>query len=217
METKPRKTPKQTGFLEKLERLLKNSKSKYKIGELLDYFGKDSIVVFLFLVTFITSIPLPPWGGGFETLPGGIVSIFLAIQGLLGMKTVYMPNTVKEMEIDIKFVQESKYVDKTFDLIDKYIEPNRNHYVFNIATEKLMYLLIIPNAILMMLPIIFTNGPPSQCITLMAITWLLFDGLLFTIFLGASAFVIIAYIFLFFWFAKFLYSTRRTWTFGLIP
>jgi|TARA_B110000093_G_C12947899_1_gene401047 hypothetical protein len=204
-----------TGFLEKLEQILTNSKSKYKIGELLDYFGKDSIIVFLFLITFITSLPLPPWGGGFETIPGGIVSIFLALQGLLGFNTVYMPDTVKELEINIKFVQESKYVNKTFDMINTYIEPNRNKYVFNIFTEKLMYLLVIPNALLMILPMLFTNGLPSLCITLMTIMWLLSDGLLFTISLAVSVFAIIAYIFLLVGFAKWLYNTRRIWSFGL--
>ena len=112
-------------------------------------------------------------------------------------------------------VKESEYIEKMLNFIDKYVQPNRYEWAFNGILEKVMYLLVIPNALLMLVPIVFTNGPPSQCITLMALAWLLSDGFYFLLMLGISAFVFVAYIILFFVFAKFLYKTRRTWTFGL--
>lgn len=202
-------------FVDKLKDLVKNEKNKYTIDELLDHFGTGSIVFALVLVTFITSIPLPPWGGGFETIPGGGLSILLALQGLLGFEKLYLPKFLKNIEVNVRMVKDSKYTEKMLNFIDNHIDPNRYNWAFNGILEKVMYLLVIPNALLMMVPIVFTNGPPSQCVTLMALAWLLSDGFYFLLMLGISAFVFVAYIILFFVFAKLLYRTRRTWTFGL--
>lgn len=202
-------------FVNKVKDLVKNEKNKYTIDELLDHFGTGSIVVGLILATFITSVPLPPWGGGFETIPGGFLCIILALQGLFGFEKLYLPKFLKNIEVNVKMVKESEYTEKTLNFIDKYIQPNRYEWAFNGILEKVMYLLVIPNALLMLVPIVFTNGPPSQCITLMSLAWLLSDGFYFLLMLGISAFVFVAYIILFFVFAKFLYKTRRSWTFGL--
>ena len=202
-------------FVDKVKDLVKNEKNKYTIGELLDHFGTGSIVVALILVTFVTSIPLPPWGGGIETIPGGFLCIILALQGLFGFEKLYLPKFLKNIEVNVKMVKESEYTEKTLNFIEKYVQPNRYEWAFNGILEKVMYLLVIPNALLMLVPIVFTNGPPSQCITLMALAWLLSDGFYFLLMLGISAFVFVVYIILFFVFAKFLYKTRRTWTFGL--
>ena len=129
------------------------------------------------MTTFITSIPLPPWGGGFETILGGLLCIFLAFQGLLGFKNVYVPEFLKTIKIDIGFIKESKYTKMVLSWIETHAKSYRYEWAMNILTEKLMYLLVIPNSLLMLVPIVFTNGPPSQCITLMALSWLLYDGL----------------------------------------
>lgn len=202
-------------FLKQLQEIISSDKTTYTLGELLTHFESSSIPVFLILVTFITSLPLPPWGGGFETIPSGILSIILAIQGLLGLKTVYIPSALHSLEIDITFAKESEFVKKMFDWIEKNVQPDRYEWALNGFTEKLMYILVIPNALLMLIPVMFTNGPPSQCITLTAMAWLLYDGFYFLLMLGLSAFIVFMYIVLFFVFGKFLYRTRRTWTFGL--
>lgn len=202
-------------FLKQLQDLVNGEKSKYTVQELLDHFESSSIVVCLVLATFITSIPLPPWGGGFETIPGGLLSIFIALQGLLGREQVYIPPFLRSFEIDIKFIQKSDHTKAAFQWIESHIQPDRYTWGLNKFTETLMYLLVIPNALLMLVPIMFTNGPPSQCITLMALSWLLYDGFYFLIMLATSTFVILMYIVLFIVFSKFLYRTRKTWTFGL--
>ena len=202
-------------FMDDFKEFLKSDQNKYTVGEILDFFGTGSIIIALILVTFITSIPLPPWGGGFETIPGGILSIFLALQGLIGLEKLYMPNFIRNFNVNIDFIKNSEHTQKAIHFIEKYIKPNSYEWAFNTFTEKLMYLLVIPNGLLMIVPIVFTNGPPSQCITMMALTWLLSDGFYFLLMLGISAFVFIMYIILFFVFANFLYKTRKTWTFGL--
>ena len=202
-------------FLQQLKTLIKGDKTKYTLKELLDHFESNNIAVFLVLATFITSIPLPPWGGGFETMPGGFLCLLLALEGLLGLKTVYIPSFFRDITIDIQFIQNSKITKQCIEWVEKHIVPNRHSWALNGLNEKIMYLLVIPNALLMILPIIFTNGPPSQTITLMALAWLVADGLFFLIMLFVSFFVVVMYIVLFFVFAKFLYRTRRHWTFGL--
>jgi hypothetical protein len=202
-------------FLQQLKTLIKGEKKKYTLQELLDHFESNSIAVFLVLATFITSIPLPPWGGGFETMPGGFLCLLLALEGLLGLKTVYIPAIFRDISIDISFIQNSKITKQSIEWVENHIVPNRHSWALNRLNEKIMYLLVIPNALLMILPIIFTNGPPSQTITLMALAWLVADGLFFFIMLFVSFFIVVMYIVLFTVFAKFLYRTRRHWTFGL--
>ena len=202
-------------FLEQLKTLINGDKTEYTIQELLEQFQSNNIAVFLVLATFITSIPLPPWGGGFETVLGGILSLVLALEGLIGLKTVFIPAMFRNITIDISFIQKSKITKQSIEWIENRIVPNRHKWALNGFNEKLMYLLVIPNALLMILPIMFTNGPPSQTITLMALAWLVADGLFFLIMLFVSFFVVIMYIILFIVFGKFLYRTRRYWTFGL--
>jgi hypothetical protein len=202
-------------FLTQLKTLIHGDKTKYTLQELLDHFESNNIAVFLVLATFITSIPLPPWGGGFETMPGGFLCLLLALEGLLGLKTVYIPAIFRDISIDISFIQNSKITKQSIEWVENHIVPNRHSWALNRLNEKIMYLLVIPNALLMILPIIFTNGPPSQTITLMALAWLVADGLFFFIMLFVSFFIVVMYIVLFTVFAKFLYRTRRHWTFGL--
>jgi len=202
-------------FLQQLKTLIKGEKKKYTLQELLDHFESNNIAVLLVLATFITSIPLPPWGGGFETMPGGFLCLLLALEGLFGLKTVYIPAIFREISIDISFIQNSKITKQSIEWVENHIVPNRHSWALNRLNEKIMYLLVIPNALLMILPIIFTNGPPSQTITLMALAWLVADGLFFFIMLFVSFFIVVMYIVLFTVFAKFLYRTRRHWTFGL--
>ena len=73
-------------FVDDLKNLVNNEKSDYTIGDLLDHFGTGSIVIALIMATIITSIPLPPWGGGFETIPGGFLCIFWHYKGCLVWK-----------------------------------------------------------------------------------------------------------------------------------
>ena len=84
-------------FLQQLKTLINGEKKKYTLQELLEHFKSNSIAVFLVLATFITSIPLPPWGGGFETMPGGFLCLLLALEGLLGLKTVYIPSIFRDI------------------------------------------------------------------------------------------------------------------------
>ena len=203
------------GFLQKVHDLIDNNKNEYTVGELLDYFGTESIIAFMFCITLITSLPLPPWGGGFETIPGGLLCILLSLQGLVGIEKAYAPDFIRNKIIDISILKDSEYTSQFFQLVDAYVNPNSYNWIFNAVTIRIMYIMIILCSLLMLVPIVFTNGPPSQCITLLCLTWLLYDGFLFGLLLCLTIFILFMYVFLFFYFSKWLYRTRKTWTFGL--
>ena len=203
-------------FYPKLKNLIQNAriKDEYTIQELLEYFGESTIIIGILLVTIITSLPLPPWGGGFESIPSGFLCIFFSIQGLLNRKYLYLPEFISNYTINVKTISESEYIDKLFDFIDHYIV-ERNLYVFNGFTKILFYCLVILNSLLMIIPIIFTNVLPSLCITMMSLLWLLGDGIYFILSLGISVFVFLFYLLLGMFFSKWLYRNRHYWSFGL--
>ena len=49
-------------FFNDFKTLVSNDKDDYTVEELLNHFETGSIIIILILATFITSIPLPPWG-----------------------------------------------------------------------------------------------------------------------------------------------------------
>jgi len=202
-------------FLQQLKTLIKGHKKKYTLQELLEHFESNNIAVFLVLVTFLTSITLVPWGGGIETTPSGCLSFILALEGLLGFKTVYIPSFFKDYIIDIGFIQKSKKTKQTIQWIESHISHHRFQWAFNGLNEKIMYLLVLANSILMILPVIFTHLIPSLSITFLSLAWLVGDGLFFLIMIVVSFLVFTFYALFFTFFAKFLHSHRRYWTFGL--
>jgi hypothetical protein len=203
-------------FYPKLKNLIQNAhiKEEYTIQELLEHFGESTIIIGILFVTIITSLPLPPWGGGFESIPSGILCIFFSFQGLINREYLYLPEFMSNYTINVKTISESEYIDKSFDFIDRYIV-ERNLYVFNGFTKVLFYSLVILNSLLMIIPIVFTNVLPSLCITIMSILWLLGDGLYFIFSLGLSVFVFLFYLSLGMVFSKWLYRNRNYWSFGL--
>lgn len=203
-------------FYPKLKELIQNAriKEEYTIQELLEHFGESTIIIGILFVTIITSLPLPPWGGGFESIPSGILCIFFSFQGLINREYLYLPEFMSNYTINVKSISESEYIDNMFDFIDRYIV-ERNLYVFNGFTKVLFYSLVILNSLLMIIPIVFTNWLPSQCITIMSILWLLGDGLYFILSLGLSVFVFLFYLLLGMVFSKWLYRNRHYWSFGL--
>lgn len=203
-------------FVEKLKELLQGDNNEYTVEELLEYFGESTLIIGFVIATIITSLPLPPWGFGFETLPGGFLCIFFAIQGILGFEYAYLPDFIKKQTVNIEILKESKFMESSLNFIDEHLESGRYPWALNQISEISMYVLILANAILMILPIVFTNGLPSQCITGISIAWLLGDGLYFLIMLAICALIFFGYIFLFLVFGKWLYRTRKTWSFGIL-
>ena len=74
---------------------------------------------------------------------------------------------------------------------------DRMKFIVNPVTEKLIYLLVIPFAILMMIPLILTNWFPSLSITFLSLSWLLNDGFFLIISIIVGALILLFYVYLF--------------------
>ena len=166
-------------------------KDKISIEELIEYIGRTSFFYFLFIITFITSIPSPAWGFGTSTIPGGLLTFFISIQILLNFKHIYMPEFIKRRQI------KTKHLKKIMKYLDTFKSDKSNDYIFkNKLINKLSAILMIPCSFLMMVPLILTNWAPSFGITLLSISHIL-KNQLFLFF----SYLFIAFIFVFYFFA----------------
>lgn len=167
-------------FRNKFKDLVTKGKDIYTIQEIIDHFKEDSIFALLFLITFPTSIPAPPQAFGAETVFGGSVSLLLSIQLIMGFNKPILPNFITSKKINMGYLKNNKYYNKADALLVKLetVFKKRYTFMFNRFFIKIIALFIIPPAILMIIPLIFTNLFPSIAVTLIAFSFLLKDGLM---------------------------------------
>jgi len=186
----------------KINNLIKKDKDVYTVQEIIDYFEEDGLFAIIFIVTFPMSIPSPPYGFGFETVFSGSISLLLAIQIILGFKKPILPDFIKKKKLDLSFLKRNNI----YNQIDHYliqlesVFKQRYSFVFQPLIIKLIALMIIPPAILMIIPVVFTNWFPSFCITLISFSYLFKDGLMMLI----SCFITFVICTLYFVFFKFI-------------
>lgn len=184
-------------LLEKIDEI--KEKKTINVKELLKLLGKDSFFQIIFIVTLITSIPAPSWGFGFSTVPGGIITFIIAIQLILDYKYIKLPEFINKQEIDTSYFS-GKYF-KKFKKWVTYLKKQGNPRIKKIFTNKnfnkISGICLIPPAILMIIPIIFTNLLPSMVVSGISLSYMLKDGVLFIICSILSFIVFIAYIFFF--------------------
>ncbi len=202
---------------DKILDLRKRKQNKYSVKQLVEYFGSDSHWAIIFIVNFPMSIPGPPYGGGFETLPSGFVTLILVSQILLGYKNVQLPGFIANKFIDISILKTESYekVDKTLQWIEKRLK-KRQTDIFNPLFEKILAVSVIPNALLMMLPVILTNWLPCIAITAISFIYLFKDGYIIFISLLLSWIIVAFYLISFIFFGKILWKKRHIWTFGVL-
>jgi len=179
-----------------LKEIKKNNKS-IKVKDFIKYVGNESFFHILFLTTILTSIPAPAWGFGTSTIPGGIITLILAIQIILDYKHVVLPNVIGNIEIKTKYFKE-KYIKKMESLTNtlKKYSTKRFSEIFNFNhSNKITGAVLVLQAILMLIPIIFTNLFPSVIVTAISYCYLIKDGLLLMFFWILGTIVFIMYIF----------------------
>ena len=76
-----------------------NGKRIY-IKEIVEHFEEDSILAFIFLITFLTSIPMPPTGLGIETVIGGTATLILCLH-IIFDKNISLPNFIMKKKINL--------------------------------------------------------------------------------------------------------------------
>ena len=195
-------------LLDKLNEIIYGKKLTYTLEELTDIFEEDIIILLIFLVTFPTSIPYPPMAGGFGTVPGGFITYLLAINLLINKKHLYLPDFIKRKKINTYFLKKNKWIANKMLAISKYIK-KRYTFVFQEIGTKFIAVLFLANAILMMIPILFTNLFPSFSCTLLSFLYLFKDGLLFLIAYILSVIMLIFY--------KFIYNILKTYFTRFLP
>ena len=182
-------------FNKNIKNEMKNNKS-ITVSKLLDLFGSNSFFYLLFVITFITSIPSPSWGLGSSTIPGGLVVLFVSLQILLGFEHIYLPEFLQKYKIKIKYLKfMEKYLNKLKNKSAKNVDFFKNKIV-----NKVSALFMIPCAIFMLIPLIFTNWAPSFCVTLISISHILKNSILLKFVYVAIILMILFY----FYFFKFI-------------
>lgn len=184
-------------ILEKVHEI--KEKKTIKVKEILKLLGKESFFQILFITTLITSIPAPSWGFGLSTVPGGIITLIIAVQLILNYKYIVLPDFINEKEIDTSYFS-GKYFNK-FKIWVNFLKskgkPRLKKIFKSNNFNKIAGLSLLPPGILMIIPIIFTNLLPSIIVTGLSLSYILKDGILFFIFCLLSFIVFIAYVFFF--------------------
>lgn len=179
-------------LIETLRKIKKNNKS-IKIKDFIKIIGKESFFHILFLSTILTSIPAPAWGFGTSTVPGGIITLFISIQIILNYKYVVLPDFIGNIQIKTKYFKEKylKKMDSLIIILKKYSTKRFSEiFIFN-HSNKITGIVLFLQAILMLIPIIFTNLFPSVIVTAISYCYLIKDGLLLMFFwiLGTIGFI----------------------------
>ena len=182
-------------LLKKVDDLRKTQKKKWTVQELLDFFEEDGIFTLIFLLSFPTSIPSPAWAMGFSTFMGGTIILILSLQLIFGFKKAVLPTFITKQTIDISFMQSDKF-DKIYNFLLGLKEYTRSRLKWALVARPIIGAFLIPQAILMMIPIPFTNWIPSVVSTCVSFSYLFGDGLYLLIFLGLSIFTNIMYIYI---------------------
>lgn len=192
---------------EKMHYLIENDQDEFSFGEIIDRFGQDGFFALLFIISFPTSIPTPAYGLGTSTMIGGLLSIILSIQLILGFDKPYFPEFIRKLKVDVSYLRGDIYL--KFDKILREIESksiSRYTFLFNFVSLRLIALfIIIPSGLLMLVPLVFTNLIPSMIITFVSLNYLIQDGLYFLLSCFVSLGFILFYIFAF----KFLIMLYR--------
>lgn len=170
-----------------------NTNKNITIRELLDLLGANSFFYFLFIITFLTSIPSPSWGLGTSTVPGGLLAIIISFQILLGFKHIYLPEFLQKRTIKTNFLKTvEKYGDKL-----KSNNKSDVHFFKNIILEKISAILIFFCAILMIIPLILTNWAPSFAVTFISISHIFKNKWLLILCYILTSIMIVAYVYFF--------------------
>ena len=196
---------------EKIHKLVESNQDKYTVGEIIDTFGKDGFFALLLIISFPTSIPSPSYGFGTSTMIGGFLCIFLSTQLILGLKKPYIPQYIRNLNVNLSYLRGDVYL--RFDRFLREIETTstpRYEFLFNFISLRLIALfIIIPAGLLMLIPIIFTNLIPSMIITFVSLTYLIQDGLYLLLSCCLSIALILFYFFAFKFLIKIIKKNKK--------
>jgi len=182
-------------FRNKINNILKRKKNRFTVREIIDYFKQDGIFAILFIITLPTSIPTPAHAFGSSTMIGGVITLLLSFQLLLGYDTAYLPEFILKKKVNISSFRKiyRSRIDKFLIKMEN-IFKKRNKNAFCSIMLKFSALVMMFNSILMFIPLIMTNWLPSTTVTFISFSYLFNDGFMFVTSLLLSTLIFLFYI-----------------------
>lgn len=145
------------------------------VGEFVSLLGERSFALAILIFSLPNSLPVPGIPG-FSTITG-LPILFIAMQMVMGEKTIWLPRKVSEKTFSQAFLK--KIVTKAMPLVlwlERYLHP-RGRVLCGPVGERIMGFLIVLMAFILVLPIVGGNFLPGASISLMALALLENDGL----------------------------------------
>lgn len=143
---------------------LESHEKDFSLQTIIDV-GDSALYPFLFFALSIPSaLPIPATG---YSIPFSITIILFAIQALIGKKNPYIPEKIKKLKLPQKIINKAiPFVKKILLFIEKKF-PARDQAI---PISRISILLIIGLAVIMGIPIPFTNTLPAFCICMISLT-----------------------------------------------
>lgn len=165
------------------------------IGEILHAIdqGSSSVVLLILLVSVPTSIPAPPLGP--EHMPFGIAHCVLVAQMLCrtfssAHRPVWLPKFVTRIQVNLRAPKVAKTLRHMRQFVTKYASssppPAALAWVVGPVGEAAIGVCIVLMAVLMVVPIPFTNFLPSFMITLLSGAFLLQNVIMIAVAIGLT-------------------------------
>jgi hypothetical protein len=143
------------------------------LNQLLNTLGQRSFGVLLLMLSLPAMLPVP----GVVSLFGAVL-LLLGAQMLLGLSHPWLPATVSHKQLSQKqLLKMLGHVQKPLRFLQPYIH-RRLPGLVRKHGEKLAGLFIIIQALLIIVPLPFTNELPAFCLVLLALAFIQQDGLL---------------------------------------
>jgi hypothetical protein len=171
-------------FSQELKPLIERSATQsVTLAELLAETSEQSFGLVMALLALPFLLPMPP---GISTISGS-GCILLGLQMLAGWKAPWLPKRIAQMKLPQAFMEKLlKLVQSITKLLEKFVRPRMPWLANNPSIWRINGLCICWLAILLMLPIPFTNPIPTVGILLFVFAMLEADGLLMCVSYGMT-------------------------------
>jgi hypothetical protein len=159
-----------------LARLLQTENVRgLSVREITAAVGEKGFGLLLMVLALPSALPIP--APGYST-PFGVVITLVALQMILGRRTVWLPQRLGNIRIKPSLAETmlgsaSKFLDK----IERFIRP-RQHWIRGRSGQAALGLVVLCMACLMIFPIPLTNTAPAMVIFLIGVGLSEEDGLL---------------------------------------
>lgn len=152
----------------------KSPEGTTKISEIIEEFHENGILLAIIFFSLPIAVPLP-YPPGFTTIIG-VPLVVLSIQLLMGSTKVWLPEKVNNYELkNSTLIMICNKVVPIIISIERYVKP-RFSFAKTIYTHQFVGFISLISAILVALPIPFTNAMPALGITIMTLGLLNRDG-----------------------------------------